>query len=220
MAGAGGVDNAVDTVIFDVGNVLIDWEPRYLYRKIFSTESEVEEFLRDADILNWHQEQDRGRSLEEGTKVLVSRHPEYAREIEAFYERWEEMFGGEISGSVNVLRELRDRGYPLYALTNYSSETFPLARERYGSLEWFDDIVVSGEEGLVKPDREIYDLLIRRTGLDPASSVFVDDREENVRTAEDLGFTGIVFRDGEELREEMVRLGLLPAEETSGGADV
>lgn len=200
--------------------MLIDWEPRYLYRKIFSTESEVEEFLRDADILNWHQEQDRGRSLEEGTKVLVSRHPEYAREIEVFYERWEEMFGGEISGSVNVLRELRDRGYPLYALTNYSSETFPLARKRYGSLEWFDDIVVSGEEGLVKPDREIYDLLIRRTGLDPASSVFVDDREENVRTAEELGFTGIVFREGQALREEMVRLGLLPAEEISGGNDV
>jgi 2-haloacid dehalogenase len=191
---------------------LIDWNPRYLYRKMFDTEKEMETFLSDVDVMGWHLEQDRGRSLREGTEVLASRHPEYAREIEAFYGRWEEMFGGDIEGAVRVLGELRDLGYPLYALTNYSSETFPLAREQYGFLRWFDEIVVSGEEGLVKPDREIYDLLVKRTGLDPARSAFVDDREENVRTAEGLGFTGIVFRDGVELREEMIRLGLLSSD--------
>jgi 2-haloacid dehalogenase len=213
---------ALDTVVFDVGNVLIDWDPRYLYRKMFGTEKEMEDFLSEVGVMGWHLEQDRGRSLQAGTEVLISRHPEYAREIQAFYGRWEEMFGGGISGSVAVLRELRDRGYALYALTNYSSETFPLARRQYGFLEWFDQIVVSGEEGLVKPDREIYDLLVRRTGLDPAASAFVDDREENVRTAEDLGFTGVVFRGGEELREEMVQFGLLPAAGNGGtsGDDV
>jgi 2-haloacid dehalogenase len=206
-------------VVFDVGNVLIDWEPRYLYRKMFASEEKMEEFLRDADILNWHQEQDRGRSLEDGTAMLVSRHPEYAREIEAFYERWEEMFGGEISGSVGVLRELKERGYALHALTNYSSETFPLARERYGFLQWFDEILVSGEEGLIKPDKEIYELLIKRTGLDPASSVFVDDREDNVRAAEILGFIGIVFKEAQELRAELDRLGVLESYEEIERAD-
>jgi 2-haloacid dehalogenase len=209
----------IDTVVFDVGNVLVDWEPRYLYRKIFASEEEMEEFLRDADILNWHQEQDRGRTLREGTELLVSRHPEYAREIEAFYDRWEEMFGGEVPGSAGVLRELKERGYALHALTNYSSETFPLAREQYGFLQWFDEIVVSGEEGLVKPDPEIYELLIERTGLDPGTSVFVDDREDNVRTAEGLGFTGIVFRGAEELRAELGRLGVLAALEETERAD-
>lgn len=206
-------------MVFDVGNVLIDWEPRYLYRKMFASEEKMEEFLRDADILNWHQEQDRGRSLEDGTAMLVSRHPEYAREIEAFYERWEEMFGGEISGSVGVLRELKERGYALHALTNYSSETFPLARERYGFLQWFDEILVSGEEGLIKPDKEIYELLIKRTGLDPASSVFVDDREDNVRAAEILGFIGIVFKEAQELRAELDRLGVLESYEEIERAD-
>ncbi|WP_200900405.1 HAD family hydrolase [Rubrobacter aplysinae] len=203
---------ALDTVVFDIGNVLIDWNPRYLYRKMFDTEKEMETFVSDVDVMGWHLEQDRGRSLEEGTEALISRHPEYAAEIEAFYGRWEEMFGGEIEGAVRVLGELRALGYPLYALTNYSSETFPLAREQYGFLRWFDEIVVSGEEGFVKPDREIYDLLVERTGLDPARSAFVDDKEENVRTAEGLGFTGVVFRDGAELREEMIRLGLLSSD--------
>lgn len=209
----------VDTVVFDLGNVLIDWEPRYLYRKIFDSEEEMEDFLANVATLDWHLEQDRGRTIEQGKAVLTSRHPEYAREIEAFYGRWEEMFGVEIRGSVCVLRELRERGYALHALTNYSAETFPLARRQYGFLEWFDEIVVSGEEGIVKPDREIYDMLVERTGLDPAASVFVDDREENVRAAEDLGFTGIVFRGAERLRGEMVRLGLLRTDVNGGGAD-
>lgn len=208
----------VDTVVFDIGNVLIDWEPRYLYRKVFDSEKEMEDFLGNVATMDWHLEQDRGRSIREGNAVLTSRHPEYAREVEAFYGRWGEMFGGEIQGSVEVLRELRERGYAVYALTNYSAETFPHARRQYGFLEWFDEIVVSGEEGMVKPDREIYDLLIERTGLAPADSVFVDDRAENVRAAEKLGFDGVVFRDAEGLRREMVRLGLLCPDDTGGGA--
>lgn len=217
MNGAGG---AIGTVVFDLGNVLIDWEPRYLYRKIFDSESEMEGFLADVATMDWHQEQDRGRTLQEGIAFLTSRHPEFAREIEAFYGRWGEMFGGEIEGSVRVLRELRDRGYILHALTNYSAETFPHARRQYDFLEWFGEIVVSGEERMLKPDREIYDLLIERTGLDPEASVFVDDREENVRAAEDLGFTGVVFRGADGLREELARLGLLQADGAGGRANV
>lgn len=204
--------NGLDTVVFDLGGVLIDWEPRRVYRKLFSDEEEMERFLGTVATMEWHLEQDRGRTRKEATELLVGRYPHYREEIEAFYGRWDEMLGEGIPGSIRVLGELRERGYPLYALTNWSAETFPAARERYEFLDWFDHIVVSGELGLIKPDREIYDKLVERTGLDPARSVFVDDRAENVEAAEDLGFTGILFRDGEGLRGEMVRLGLLPDE--------
>ena len=200
----------IETVVFDLGGVLIDWDPRYLYRKIFADEAEMEEFLGTIATFEWHMEQDRGRTMEEATALLSSRHPEHAREIEAFYDRWDEMFGGPIEGSVDVLRELRERGYPLYALTNFSAETFPRAREWYGFLSWFDEIVVSGEEGMIKPDKEIYGVLVKRTGLDPATTVFVDDSAPNVAAARELGFTAIRFRDPNALRDELVGLGLLP----------
>ncbi len=209
-------DGKLDTVVFDIGNVLIDWNPRYLYRKIFSSEEEVEEFLSTVATPEWHLEQDRGRAIREATALLKSRHPRYEREIEAYYGRWSEMFGGSIDGSVSVLRDLRERGHTLYALTNWSAETFPHARRNYHFLEWFEDIVVSGEEGMIKPDREIYERLIERTGLDPAASAFVDDREENVRTAEELGFAGVVFREPAELEKELSRLGFL---QPSGKSD-
>ena len=201
--------------MFDIGNVLIDWNPRYLYRKIFADEEEMERFLGTVTTPEWHLEQDRGRSIDEGTTLLVSRHPEYAREIEAFYGRWEEMFGGPIEGSVRLLRELRERGYPLYALTNFSTETFPLARAWYQFLDLFDEIVVSGELGMVKPDPEIYGVLVKRTGLNPATSVFIDDSASNVRAAEALGFKGMLFEDAGGLRDNLTYLGLLHNEDGS-----
>ena len=196
--------------MFDLGGVLVDWDPRYLYRKVFADEEAMENFLATIAMLEWHLEQDRGRTTEEATAALTSRHPEYAPEIEAYYGRWDEMFGGPIEGSVDVLRELRDLGFPLYALTNWSAETFPLARERYGFMAWFDEIVVSGEERMIKPDKEIYGVLVERTGLDPATTVFLDDSPPNVTTARELGFTAITVRSPEGLREDLVDLGLLP----------
>lgn len=200
----------VEAVVFDLGGVLIDWDPRYLYRKIFTDEMEMEHFLATVATSGWHAEQDRGRPLEEATLSLVARHPEYRREIEAFYGRWDEMFGGPIEGSVDVLRELRERGMPLYALTNWSGETFPPAGERYGFLDWFDEIVVSGEEGLIKPDKEIYGVLVKRTGLTPAKTVFLDDSPPNVAAAGELNFAAITFRNPHQLRADLVDLGLLP----------
>jgi 2-haloacid dehalogenase len=210
LSASGNGRGGIETVVFDLGGVLIDWDPRRVYRGMFSDEEEMERFLGTVATMDWHLEQDRGRTIEEATEFLVDRHPHYREEIEAFYGRWDEMFGDGIEGSVEVLRELREEGYPLYALTNWSAETFPRARERYEFLGWFDDIVVSGELKLIKPDREIYDKLVEKTGLDPATTVFVDDRVENVEAAEKLGFVGIVFRDGDQLREEVTRLGLLP----------
>ena len=196
--------------MFDLGGVLVDWNPRYLYRKVFTDEEAMENFLATIATLEWHLEQDRGRTTEEATAALTSRHPEYAPEIEAYYGRWDEMFGGPIEGSVDVLRELRDLEFPLYALTNWSAETFPLARERYGFMAWFDEIVVSGEERMIKPDKEIYGVLVERTGLDPATTVFLDDSPPNVAAARELGFTAITVRSPEGLREDLVDLGLLP----------
>ena len=200
----------IDTVVFDLGGVLIDWDPKYLYRKVFVDEAEMEDFLATVTTNEWHMEQDRGRTMEEATASLISRHPEHAREIEAFYGRWDEMFGGSIEGSVDVLQELRERGFPLYALTNFSAETFPLARKWYGFLSWFDEIVVSGEEGMIKPDKKLYGVLIERTGLDPAKTVFIDDSPPNVTAAKEIGFTAVRFETPHELREELVDLGLLP----------
>jgi 2-haloacid dehalogenase len=200
----------VETVVFDLGGVLIDWDPRHLYRKIFVSEEEVDDFLSTVATLEWHNEQDRGRTLEEATALLISQHPEYGPEIEAYYGRWDEMFGDPIEGSLRVLQDLREQGHPLYAITNWPAETFPRARERWDFLGWFDDIVVSGEERATKPDREIYDVLVKRTGLDPATTVFIDDREPNIRAAGDLGFITVKFEDAAKLRKDLVRLGVLP----------
>ena len=202
----------IETVVFDLGGVLIDWDPRYLYRKVFADEDEMEGFLATVTTTEWHIEQDRGRTMAEATGLLTSRHPEHEKEIKAYYERWEEMFGGPIEGTVEVLRELREQGLPLYALTNWSAEAFPLARESYRFLDWFDEIVVSGEEGMVKPDKDLYAVLVQRTGLDPATTVFVDDSLPNVAAARDLGFTAVAFEDPGRLREDLVRLKLLDEE--------
>lgn len=203
----------MDTVVFDIGNVLIDWNPRYLYRKVFGDEEEMESFLREVATLEWHLEQDRGRTTAEATEVLAGRHPEWREEIEAFYSRWDEMFGGSIEGSVSLLHELDGRGYALYALTNWSSELFGRTREEYRFLEVFREILVSGEVGLIKPDPAIYELLIERTGLDPSRTLFIDDSRANVEAARGLGFTGVLFTGPEALRERLAGHGLVDAGE-------
>ena len=198
-------------MVFDLGGVLIDWDPRYLYRNIFSTEKEMNYFLVEICTPEWNRELDRGRTFAEATVSLKKRYPRYTVEIEAYRVRWPEMLGGPIQGTVEILRELRDQDYALYALTNFSAEAFPVARSRYEFLEYFDDIVVSGEIGLIKPEPEIYTHLIECTGLDPATALFIDDLPENVAAAEKAGFTGMVFRNAAGLREDLYYRGILPS---------
>ena len=157
---------AVKAAVFDLGGVLIDWDPRYLYRKLLADEGEVEEFLATVCTPEWNAEQDRGRPFAEGVAELVERHPAHAAAIAAFHERWPEMLGGDIPGAVELLAELRATGLPLYALTNWSAETFVVARERFAFLDWFDGLLVSGEERIIKPDPAIFELLLDRFGLD------------------------------------------------------
>jgi 2-haloacid dehalogenase len=200
---------ATDAVVFDLGGVLIDWDPRYLYRKLLADEAAVEEFLATVCTPEWNAEQDRGRPFAEAVAELVERHPAHAAAIAAYHERWTEMLGGEVPGTVAVLAELRAAGVPLYALSNWSAETFRLTRGRFPFLEWFDGLVVSGEERVTKPDRRIFELLIERFGLVPAATVFVDDSPANVAAARDLGIDAVRFRDADGLRRDLAARGLL-----------
>lgn len=209
---------ATKAVVFDLGGVLIDWDPRHLYRKLLADEAAVEEFLATVCTPEWNAELDRGRPFAEGVAELVERHPEHAAAIAAYHERWPEMVAGDIPGTVEVLAELRAAGVPLYALTNWSAETFAITRGRFEFLEWFDGLLVSGEERVTKPDPAIFQLLLDRFGLDPTATVFVDDSEANVAAARRLGFDAIRFTGHEELRRELVARRLLPRSAPTGGS--
>jgi len=195
-------------VLFDLGGVLIDWDPRHLYRKVFSPE-ETERFLAQVCTAQWNLELDAGRPWPEAIAEKQAAWPRYAQAIGWWHTRWAEMLNGPIQGTVDILKELRDRGVPLYALTNWSAETFPFARERFDFLGWFRDIVVSGEVGLVKPDPAIFRLAMDRCGLEPGSTVFIDDAPGNVAAAAASGLDAIHFLRPEALRESLRERGLI-----------
>jgi len=203
---------ARDTVVFDLGGVLIDWDPRHLYRKLFAGhEVAMEHFLANVCTHEWNRCQDAGRSFAEGARLLKAEHPEKAELIDAYFARFDEMMPGPIAGSVEILSELCDRGTPLYGLTNFSAETYAPTFERFEFLGWFRGILVSGEVGLIKPDPRIFELLIRRFAIDPRRTVYVDDVEANVIAARPFGIHAIHFTTAASLRAELVAFGLLPS---------
>jgi 2-haloacid dehalogenase len=202
---------APSAVVFDLGGVLIRWDPRNLYRSLFEDEAEMERFLAEITTAEWNAQQDAGRAVAEATEELAARHPERRELIAAYYERWVEMLGGAIAGTVEIARELKARGVRLYALSNWSAETFPIARPMFEFFDWFDGMVISGEVRMIKPDPRIFAHVLEKFGLVPGETVFVDDNAENVRAAEAAGFIGIVFENPEQLREELGELALLQA---------
>jgi 2-haloacid dehalogenase len=204
-------DPPVRKVLFDLGGVLVDWNPRHLYRQLFVDEAAMEHFLATVCTQAWNEEQDEGRPFREGVELLLTRHPQHAVAIRAYDSRWGEMLRGAIEESVVILGELRARGIPLFALTNWSAEKFPLARMRFAFLEWFDGILVSGEERLKKPDPRIYHLAIQRFGLEPVQTLYVDDAEKNIAAAALLGFKTHRFVEAPALRSQLVACGLLRA---------
>jgi 2-haloacid dehalogenase len=194
----------INTVIFDLGAVLIDWNPHYLYRKIFQEEAEMLHFLENICTSEWNEEQDAGRSLQEATELLVAKHPEHEEYIRAFYSRWEEMLGDAIEGTVEIFKELKDsKRYKIYALTNWSAETFPIAQERFEFLKWFDGIVMSGEEKNRKPFPSFYQLLLDRYQVKPEEAIFIDDNLRNIKAAEQIGIKSFHFTSPEVLREAL-----------------
>lgn len=201
-----------DVVIFDFGGVLVDWNPRHLYSKLFGDdEAGMERFLSEVTTPEWNAQQDAGRSWDEAVRVLTAEHPTHADLIAAYHLRWEETLKGPIDDSLTILRELKQAGHPLYGLTNWSHETFPLARARYDFFDLFDGIVVSGEEKMIKPDPQLYWTLLERYDIDPQRAVFIDDNASNVQAAQALGIHGIHFHSPAQLRGELVALGFLPA---------
>jgi 2-haloacid dehalogenase len=196
-------------VVFDLGGVLIDWNPRYLYRQLLADEREIERFLAEVCHAEWNEEQDRGRTFAEAVEEAAARHPGERALIEAYHHRWHEMLAGPIPGSVTILEELKGAGYELHALTNWSVEKFPIARERYDFLDHFESILVSGEVGLIKPDPRIFQLLLEGIGRPAESCIYIDDNARNVATAGALGFDAIHFRGPEPLRHDLVRRGVL-----------
>lgn len=198
----------IKAIIFDFGGVLIDWSPAYYYSNIFEDEKQMEWFLNNICTNEWNLEQDRGRSFAEGIKILKNKYPTYTQEIKDFINKWEYMLKGEIPGTVHLLNALKKK-YKIYGLTNWSSETFPIALERFDFLHSFDGIVVSGEEGLVKPDKQIFRLLLDRYELDAANCVFIDDNINNIESAKEIGFNVIHFTSSEGLEKELEAFGVV-----------
>ena len=202
--------NMINTIIFDLGGVLIDWNPDYLYEKIFSDPEQRKWFYENVCTPDWNEEQDAGRGLQKATELLISEFPEHEENIRHYYGRWTEMLKGPIQGTVEVFKELKDSGrYKIYALTNWSQETFPVALERFDFLHWFDGRLVSGEEMTRKPFPDIYDKLIQRFSIDPTKALFTDDNLRNLKPAEEIGMKTIHFINPDQFRIELVKLGLL-----------
>jgi len=195
----------IKAIIFDLGGVLIDWNPNYVFDKLFDDEEKKYYFFKYICTPDWNEEQDGGRSLSEATSLLVERHPEWKEYIEAFYGRWEEMLGGPIHDTVEIFRRLKEKGsYKLYALTNWSAELFPIALERYDFLHWFDGRVVSGEEKMRKPFPEFYHLTLERFGLRPEETLFIDDNLRNIKAAEEIGLHCIRFESAAQLEQKLI----------------
>ena len=200
--------NNINSIIFDFGGVLVDWNPRHMYKDVFENNSEMEHFLTHICSDDWNLQQDKGRSLSEGTKLLQDKFPKHRMKIQLFYDQWEKMLKSDIPENVAILRELKEK-YKLYGLTNWSAETFPVALKRFPFFKYFDGMVVSGEEKMVKPDEDIFNLILKRYNLEAKSCLFIDDSLINVNTAEKLGFSTIHVQEKTDLKNELSLLGIL-----------
>jgi len=201
----------IENIIFDLGGVLVDWNPEYLYSKIFDQDQKkMDWFLQNICTNDWNMEQDAGRSFKKGTELLLNQYPQYETWIRAFFDRWEEMLKGEIHDTVLILNKLNALNEKkLYALTNWSAETFPLAMERFSFLKIFKGIVVSGVENTRKPFPKIYEILLNRYQLKADMCLFIDDNQDNIHAALHMGMAAIHFKDSNQLNKELVQLGIL-----------
>lgn len=203
---------AINTIIFDLGNVLVYWSPMYVYKDYFDSEEKRNHFFENICTADWNEQQDEGRSIVEATEELVKKHPDWEQPIRDFYGRWTEMLKGPVHETVEILRQLKESGkYKIYALTNWQAGLFDIALVRYNFLHWFDGRVVSGEEKTRKPFPEFYKILLDRYHVNPSEALFIDDSLRNVKGAEAVGIKGIHFQNPAQLREELVKLKILDA---------
>ena len=201
----------IKALIFDFGNVLLEWNPRYVYQRYFPNDPEgMERFLEEVNFMEWNLLQDKGRSFQEGVAVLSNEFPQYSHLIQAYHEHWIDSMGDSLQGTVEILKELKQAGYRLYGLSNWSAETFPRARERHDFFDLLDDMVISGEVGHVKPHPEIFQILLDRIGRPAPECLFIDDAIANIEQAQKMGFATIHFQSPEQLRRRLVELKILP----------
>ena len=200
----------IETIVFDLGGVLVDWSPNYVYNTLIPDAEKRQWFFDNICTSDWNEEQDAGRSIQEATEGLLAKHPEFETEIIAFYGRWEEMLKGQIDGTVQIFKELVEaKRHRIYALTNWSAETFPVALERFEFLQWFEGIVVSGTEKTRKPFADFYQILFDRHDIDPTTAIFIDDNAKNIVGSEAVGMRAIHFQSPELLRKELEGYGLI-----------
>jgi 2-haloacid dehalogenase len=201
----------VDVVVFDIGNVLIRWDPRNLYRQLGYADVDIAAVIAETGLAEInHRQLDAGAPFGATIAALAARFPHHAPFVQAFHARWEEMLGGAIDTTIALVDELKEAGVPVHAISNFSREKFDIARARFPVLDRFDELIVSGDVGMVKPDAEIFELLIKRRDLTPARAVFIDDSAANIATARRLGFATIHFTEGEtDLRAELAGLRLI-----------
>lgn len=198
----------VRNVVFDVGNILLRWDPRNLYHKMFADPAEMERFLAEVCTMDWNMQGDLGRSWSAMTEELVALHPAYEPQIRAYRARWHEMVLGPIDENVRLLETFKRKGVPLYAITNFAADCFAESQLRFPFLTQFDGIICSGREGLLKPDQAIFDLLLHRYGLRAGECVFIDDSAKNIEAARRIGFKTIHYGLGLDPRLAFAQLGL------------
>ncbi|GAA4808036.1 HAD family phosphatase [Litoribaculum gwangyangense] len=195
----------IDSIIFDLGGVLVDWKPEYVFLDVFEgNEEKTKWFLNNICTLDWNEQQDAGRTIDEANKTLIAQFPEFEHEIKQYYGRWLEMLGGAIEGTVKILDSLVKKDcYKLVALTNWSAETFPKALEMFEFLHWFEGIVVSGEEKTRKPFEKIYNITLERFNIKAEKAIFIDDNLRNIEAANKLGINSIHFESPEKLLQQL-----------------
>jgi 2-haloacid dehalogenase len=200
----------ITAIIFDFGNVLVEWNPRYVYNRYFPNDPEsMELFFKEVDFMGWNAHQDKGRSFKEGVADISAQFPQYTHLFQAYHDHWKDSIGKAYWGTVEIMRQLKVLGYPLYGLSNWSAETFPHVLEKYDFFELLDDMVISGAVGYVKPEPEIYHIMLEKIGRPARECLFIDDSLPNIHQANTMGFKTIHFTTPERLKAGVTQLGLL-----------
>jgi 2-haloacid dehalogenase len=200
----------IKAIIFDFGNVLLEWDPRYVYQRFFPNDPEgMERFLEEVKFMEWNLHQDKGRPFAEGVALLSRDFPHYSDLIQAYHDHWIDSLGESLAGTVEILKELKQAGYPVYGLSNWSAETFPTARKKHDFFDLLDDMVISGEVGHVKPHPEIFQIMLHKIGRRAQECLFIDDAQANIEQAQKMGFATIHFQSPDQLRFGLHELGIL-----------
>jgi len=202
--------STIKAILFDYGNVLLDWNPRYVYRRYFPNDPEgMERFLQEVNFMEWNAQQDKGRPFAAGVAILSKQFPQHSDLIQAYHEHWVDSIGEAFTGTVEIMKQLKQAGYPLYGFSNWSAETFPYARAKYDFFDLFDDMVISGAVGFVKPEPEIYQIMLDKIRRPAQECLLIDDSLPNLNQANTMGFATIHFKTSSQLEEELEQLHLI-----------